>query len=192
MSEESRRSLSMPQDCTTIKYSPNGEPSRDLKNDKLDVEIRRNAPITLLPFVDYFEGFDEVEAVKKIFGKDTADVLRNLKVEFFSSQFGYMSVSDEDGHLLVSTHHLKNSEFDILYLDIVHELFHVKQFMDGKKLFLDEFEYVDSPIEIEAYKFTVDEAKRIGMPITEIIEYLKVEWVDEEAHGRLIKTLGLS
>jgi hypothetical protein len=191
MSEEPRRSLSMPQDRATIKYSPNGEPSRDLKNDKLDVEIRRNAPITLLPFVDYFEGFDRVEAVKKIFGKDTAEILRNLKVEFFSSQFGYMSVSDQDGHLLVSAHHLKNSEFDILYLDIVHELFHVKQFMDGKKLFLDEFEYVDSPIEIEAYKFTVDEAKRIGMPIGEIIEYLKVEWVDDEAHRRLIKTLGL-
>lgn len=158
---------------------------------QLDVEIRRNAEITLLPFTDYFRGFDKVPAVKKIFGSETAKVLRNLRVEFFSSRFGYMGVSDEDGHILISTHHLRNSDFKILYLDIVHELFHVKQFMDGKKLFMDEFEYVDSPIEIEAYRFTVEEAKRIGMPISEIIEYLKVEWVDEEAHSRLVKTLGL-
>ena len=64
--------------------------------------------------------------------------------------------------------------------------------MDGKKLFLDEYEYVDSPIEVEAYEFTVKEARRIGMSIGEIIEYLKVEWVSEEAHLRLVKALKLS
>lgn len=148
--------------------------------------------VRLLPFTEYFKGFDQVAAVKRIFGKNTSVVLKNLKVEFFSSKFGYMGVSDEDGHLMVSTYHLKNSDFKVLYLDIIHELFHVKQFMDGRKLFLDEYEYVDSPIEIEAYRFTVEEAKRIGMPIPEIVEYLKVEWVDEEAHSRLIKALSLS
>ena len=130
--------------------------------------------------------------MKKIFGKNTSQVLKKLKVEFFSSRFGYMGVSDEDGHLLASTYHLKNSDFKVLYLDIIHELFHVKQYMDGKKLFLEEFEYVDSPIEVEAYKFTVEEATRIGMSISEIVEYLKVEWVDEEAHLRLVKALKLS
>jgi hypothetical protein len=162
------------------------------KSDNLNVGIRRDASITLLPFTDYFSGFDRVAAVKEIFGKDTTAVLKNLKVEFFSSRFGYMGVSDEDGHILISTHHLKSAEYNVLYLDIVHELFHVKQFMEGKKLFMDEFEYVDSPIEVEAYKETVKEAKRIGMSNSEIVEYLKVEWVNEEAHARLVKTLGLS
>lgn len=158
----------------------------------MNVEIERDVNVRLLPFTEYFKGFDQVAAVKRIFGKNTSVVLKNLKVEFFSSKFGYMGVSDEDGHLMVSTYHLKNSDFKVLYLDIIHELFHVKQFMDGRKLFLDEYEYVDSPIEIEAYRFTVEEAKRIGMPIPEIVEYLKVEWVDEEAHSRLIKALSLS
>lgn len=157
-----------------------------------NVEIRRDASATLFPFTDYFKGFDKVEAVKEIFGEETPDILNRLRIEFFSSRFGYMGVNEEDGHILISTYHLKNSETAILYLDIVHELFHVRQFMDGKKLFLDEFEYVDSPIEVEAYRFTIKEAKRIGMPIQEIIEYLKVEWVDQEAHARLVKTLGLS
>ena len=163
-----------------------------MTKNELNVQIRRGAKITLVPFTDYFKGFDRVDAVKRIFGKGTAETLKNLKVEFFSSRFGYMGVSDEDGHILISTHHLKNAELKVLYLDIVHELFHVKQFMDGKKLFLDEYEYVDSPIEVEAYKFTVKEAKRIGMAVGEIIEYLKVEWVNEEAHARLVKALGLS
>ncbi len=130
-------------------------------------------------------------ALKRIFGPRTAEVLKNVKVEFYSSKFGYMGVNDEDGHVLISLHHLRNSEFEVLYLDIIHELFHVKQFMDGKKLFLDEFEYVDSPVEIDAYKFTVEEARRIGMTEKEIVEYLKVDWVDEKQHKRFVKTLGL-
>jgi len=112
-------------------------------------------------------------------------------VEFFSFKFGYMGVSDVDGHILISTHHLNNSDFRVLYLDVVHELVHVKQFMDGKQLFSSEFEYVDSPIEIEAYIHTVKEARRIGMSDEEIKEYLKVEWIDDEAHKRLVESVGL-
>lgn len=162
-----------------------------MKATLLDVVIRRDAPVDLHPFTDYFKGFERVEAVRSLFGPKTAKVLSTLKVEFFSAKFGYMSVSDVDGHLLISTHHLKNSNMNIIYLDVVHELYHVKQFMEGKKLFRDEFEYVDSPIEIPAYRFTVAEAKRIGMSRKEIIEYLKVEWVDEKQHLRLVKAAGL-
>jgi hypothetical protein len=92
----------------------------------------------------------------------------------------------------MSAHHLKNSDEKVLYLDVIHELFHVKQFMEGKKLFQEEFDYVDSPIEVPAYRFTVEEAKRIGMGRDEISEYLKVEWVDAKQHKRLLKTLELS
>ena len=163
-----------------------------MKEPELGVEIRRNAEVKLFPFMDYFVGFEKVAAVRSLFGAKTVQVLRNLKVEFFSLRFGYMSVSDEDGHILISTNHLKNADLKVVYLDIVHELFHVAQFMEGKNLFQSEFEYVDSPIEVPAYQFTVEEAKRIGMSMTEIVEYLKVEWVTEEQHARLVKTLALS
>jgi len=164
----------------------------DLKSSKeLGVEIKRNAEVRLYPFTDFFKGFEKVEAVRSTFGDKTEEVLNNLKVEFFSFRFGYMGVSDVDGHLLISTHHLRNSNFKILYLDVVHELVHVKQFMEGKQLFNSEFEYVDSPVEIEAYRHAVNGARRIGMSGDEIIEYLKVEWVDEEAHKRLVKAVGL-
>jgi hypothetical protein len=158
---------------------------------ELGVDINRNVEVKLYPFTSFFKGFDKLEAVRSTFGDKTEEVLNNLRVEFFSFRFGYMGVSDEDGHILISTHHLKNSEFKILYLDVVHELVHVRQFMDGKVLFNSEFEYVDSPVEVEAYRHAVKEAKRIGMSDKEIIEYLKVEWVDPEAHKRLVEACGL-
>ena len=164
----------------------------DQDGEKLGVKISRDAEIVLEPFTKYFRGFDRVPAVRALFNEATEKVLNNLRVEFFSSKFGYMGVSDEDGHILISTHHLKNSDFKILYLDIVHELCHVKQFMDGKQIFSSEFEYVDSPIEVEAYKMTVKEAKRIGMTNDEISEYLKVEWINEEQHKRLVQSVELN
>jgi hypothetical protein len=160
-------------------------------SEKLGVWINRNANVVLHPFTEFFKGFDKIDAVRSTFGEKTEEVLANLKVEFFSFRFGYMGVSDVDGHILISTYHLQSSDFRVLYLDVVHELVHVKQFMDGKQLFNSEFEYVDSPIEVEAYKHCVNEAKRIGMTDEEIIDYLKVEWVDSDSHKRLVEAVGL-
>jgi hypothetical protein len=155
------------------------------------VRIIRSGNVKLFPFTDFFQGFDKVEAVRSTFGARTEEVLRNLKVEFFSFKFGYMAVSDVDGHILVSTHHLQNSDFKELYLDVIHELVHVKQFMEGRELFNSKYEYVDNPTEIEAYKKAVSEARRIGMTEEEIVDYLKVEWLNEEMHRRLVETVGI-
>jgi hypothetical protein len=161
----------------------------DLKD--LGVNIRRDVKTTLYPFTEYFEGFDNVVAIRKLFGEKTAEVLRDLRVEFYSSKFGYMGVSDEDGHILISAHHLRNADPLVLYLDVVHELHHVKQFFDGRELFSQEYEYVDNPIEVEAYRATVEEARRIGMSEPQIMEYLRIEWITEEQLARLAKATGV-
>ena len=157
----------------------------------LGVTLPKGVEASLRPFTDYFEGFDRVQVVKQLFGENVKEVLANLKVEFFSARWGYMSTSDRDGHLLISTHHLDNSDFRTVYLDIVHELCHVKQFFDGRTLYDDRFAYVDSPVEIEAYRTTVKEARRIGMSDKEISEYLRVEWNSEEEHRRLLSHMGI-
>ncbi|MGI0090824.1 MAG: hypothetical protein ACREBS_03855 [Nitrososphaerales archaeon] len=157
----------------------------------LGVEIKRETKIQLYPFTEYFQGFENVPPIKSLFGNKANEILDKLKVEFYSSKFGYMGVSDEDGHIMISSHHLRTGDFVTLYLDIVHELHHVKQFMDGKKLFLMEYEYVDSPIEVEAYLPTVQEARRIGLNDEQIIEYLKIDWISTEQHERLVNRMGL-
>lgn len=190
----------MPQPSTRDSYTFNSSKSNSATADQLldsreprlpDVQINREAKVNLYPFNDYFVGFENVPVVRKLFGDKTDQVLRNLKVEFYSARFGYMAVSDEDGHLLISAYHLRTADSAIIYLDVVHELHHVKQFMDGKELFLNDFEYVDSPIEIEAYVGTVDEARRIGFSDDEIIEYLKIEWITDEQMQRLVERMGL-
>ena len=156
-----------------------------------NTKIEREGPLNRYNFTDFFKGFDQVPIIKKTFGKNVVEILNNLEVEFNSFRRGYMGVSDDDGHLVVNTHHLKNSDYKILYLDVVHELIHVKQFMDGKDLFDEDYEYVDRPTEIEAYQITVDEAKKIGMNDHEIFDYLQVDWIDDESHKRLAKTVGI-
>ena len=164
---------------------------RSTGRSQLPVSIDRGASITLHPFLKHFKGFEKIGAVRAIFGSKTEEVLGKLKVEFFSSRFWYMGVSDEDGSMLVSTHHLKGADLKILYLDVIHELHHVKQFQDGRPLFDPKYEYPDNPTEVEAYKYTVAEAIRIGMPEAEIVEYLKVEWMTPAQHKRLARRMGL-
>jgi hypothetical protein len=157
----------------------------------LNVSIERRAPTRLLPFRRFFRGFEEVPAIRELFGKQTSRILRDLKVEFFSARFGYMGTSDVDGHLLISSHHLHDSPFRTVYLDLVHELCHVKQFRAGRPLFYPKLSYVDAPSEIEAYKLTIEEGRRIGMTKRQLIDYLKVEWITPAEHRRLCRRCGL-
>jgi hypothetical protein len=157
---------------------------------RLKVEIVRNVPVTTHPFTDYFKGFEKVEAVRKIFGEKTEEVLRNLRVEF-GGRGGYMGVSDVDGHLLISAHYIKEGDIVDIYLDIIHELVHVRQFMEGKKLFDDNFSYVRRPTEVEAYWLTVEEAKRLGLSDERICEYLKTEWMSARDLERLAEAVNV-
>jgi Zn-dependent peptidase ImmA (M78 family) len=161
------------------------------KSPAFDVHIQRSVPIVLYPLKSFFRGLERVQALRDIFGKDTERVLNSMKVEFYSSRWGYMGVNDKDGHILISAHHMRHSPKRTLYLDIIHELYHIKQHRDGKKLFLDDFDYFDSPIEMEAYEFTVKEARRIGMTDKQIVRYLEVPWADKKQLNKFVRHLGL-
>jgi len=156
-----------------------------------DVQIPRIVRLKYRPFLDYFKGFEDVEAVRGIFGPQTKAALRRLKVEFFSSKWGYMGVSDEDGHLVVSTHYLRTGNRRDIYLDVVHELVHVRQFKEGKELFPEGFNYPDAPTEIEAYRVCITEGRRLGMTDRELFQYLKVEWMDEKDLRKLAGNVGV-
>ncbi len=155
------------------------------------VRIPRNVPIHYEHFTDRFHGFDEVAAVREIFGNRTRAVLRALRVEYFSVPWGYMGVSDQDGHLIISTHYLKKGKPRDIYLDVVHELVHVRQFGEGKVLFPDGIGYADTPTEIEAYKHCLTEGRRLGMTDRDLFEYLRVEWMTEKELRKLARNVGV-
>ena len=156
-----------------------------------DVVIPKIIRLRYERFLDHFKGFEDVDAVRGIFGPRTKAVLRALKVEFFSSKWGYMGVSDEDGHLVVSTHYLRTGNRRDIYLDVVHELVHVRQFREGKELFPEGFNYPDAPTEIEAYKVCIAEGRRLGMTDRDLFRYLKVEWMDESDLRKLARNVGV-
>ena len=140
------------------------------------------------PFSDYFKGFEKVEAVRRIFGETTEDVLCNLRVELVPFA-GYMGVDDSKGHLLVNPRYLKNGNTVDLYLDVIHELVHIRQRMDGKALFDTQYSYAQRPTEVEAYRYVVEEARRLGLRDKRICEYLKVPWMSREEWRKLASTL---
>ncbi len=154
------------------------------------MRIIRKAKPTTYPFTTYFKGFEKVEAVRRIFDTETEKVLANLKVEFAGFR-GYMGVSEADGHLLISAKYLNEGNKTDLYLDIIHELVHVKQFMERKELFDSDFTYVERPTEIEAYRYAVQEARRLGLSEKRICEYLKTEWMSDADFRRLVKSVGI-
>jgi hypothetical protein len=155
---------------------------------RLHVNITRNVPVATYPFLDYFKGFENVDAVKQIFDKDTKKVLSNLRVEFVGRR-GYMGVSEIDGHMIISADYLKTGNRVDIYLDFVHELVHVKQFMEGKELFDHNYSYVERPTEVEAYRFAVEEARRLGLSDRRICHYLKTEWMTDDEFNRLAKAV---
>ncbi len=140
-------------------------------------------------FTDYFKGFENTKAVRGIFGDDTEKVLNNLKVDFMG--FGYMGVDNDTGHLLVNARYLKNGDRIDIYLDVIHELCHVKQWLEGRELFDNKYGYVDRPTEVEAYRYTIQEAKRIGLSDERILDYLHTEWISSAELQQLARNLGM-
>jgi len=141
-------------------------------------------------FTDYFRGFEKVEAVREIFGEKTERVLNNLKVEF-TWVGGYMWVNGANGNLMISSRYLNTGDRTDVYLDLIHELVHVRQFMEGKELFDIHYGYTERPTELEAYRHAVQEAKRLGLNDERICRYLKTEWMNDRDFRLLTQTLNI-
>jgi hypothetical protein len=142
-------------------------------------------------FTDYFKGFEKLEAVQGIFGERAEEILRDLKVDL--TWFGgYMFVENSNGHLVVSARYLKNGDKIDIYLDLIHELCHIKQLMEGKELFDPQYSYVERPTEVEAYRYTVQEARRLGLSDRRICEYLKTEWISDRDLKFLAKAVNVT
>jgi len=157
---------------------------------QIKTEIVRDPGLRRCMFVDCFLHFEKVEIVRRLFGEETEHVLRNLIVEF-TEETKYMRISEVDGHLMVNPQYLSNAETVDLYLDIIHELVHVKQLSEGKQLFDKNYSYVDRPTEVEAYRIAVEEARALGLDDESISRYLRSALVGEEEFKQLTKKLDL-
>ncbi|HXW67418.1 MAG TPA: hypothetical protein VEL82_06045 [Thermoplasmata archaeon] len=93
--------------------------------------------------------------------------------------------------IVVGQSHLRDSPALVLFMDIYHELCHVRQRRGGANLWEPGVRYVDRWTEIEAYRLVVDEARELGVSDRFLRDYLKVEWISAAEHRVLLGTLGV-
>ncbi len=137
---------------------------------------------------DVFPDIRTYDILSAIFAdaKEISDVISNIKVTVVDEP-NEMFVDNDDGTITIGLAHLGSSSDEVLYLDIVHELCHVKQHIQGRDLYDRRTAYVDRETEIEAYRITVLEARRIGLGDEAIFDYLRVPWITPEEHQRLAR-----
>ncbi len=157
---------------------------------KLEVTFDRSPGLGRHPFLAVFMGFGNVPAVRGVLGRATETILSGLGVDVQDTG-AYLHVDDDAGTIVVDRAYLRSAAEVYLYLDVIHELVHIRQLNQGLDLFDHNYSYVERPTELEAYRVGVKEARRIGLSDEEIAAYLKVEWLSEHDFGRFLEILGI-
>lgn len=141
---------------------------------------------------DIFAGLETSSTLLRVFGTKTemTKILRHLKLRIEDTNWG-LWLDKHTGTICIGYKHLSTAKMDFLYLDVIHVLVHVRQFLEGRELYDQAFEYVDRPTELEAYRYTVAEARKIGMREEEILRYLRMDAVDDSELGKLMEKIGV-
>lgn len=158
----------------------------------MEIRIHRELPPGRYRLEEVHPQIRSFGVLKEIF-PDEAErekVLAELDV-YVVDEPRQMYVDNNDGSIVIGHGHLSHFSQEIIHLDIVHELCHVRQHLQGRDLYDRRHAYVDRPTEIEAYELTVREARRIGFTEEAILDYLRVPWITAEEHRRLAVRLGV-
>jgi hypothetical protein len=104
---------------------------------------------------------------------------------------GYVWVDDEfPAIILVERYYRQGSPLD-LYLDLIHELTHLRQLAEWQDVWDERFPYVDRPTEIEGYAVAIEEGLRLGMTEAEIFHHLSNPWMTTAEVRRLRQNVEL-
>ena len=109
----------------------------------------------------------------------------------FAKEIGWKPFTTPSDCIVVGRSHITRSPSITVYLDILHELYHVFQRRAGRDLWDISDGYAGSSTEIEAYAFAIKEARRLGASDQYLRKYLEVEWIDRKEHARLLRNLGI-
>ncbi|MBI3859324.1 MAG: hypothetical protein HY296_03665 [Thaumarchaeota archaeon] len=141
---------------------------------------------------EVFTGLEGSHSLSKIFGSkaEMTKILRHLKLRIEPNDSG-LWLDRDTGTICIGYRHLSGAKLDFLYLDVIHVLVHVRQFLEGKELYDQAFEYVERPTELEAYRYTVAEARRVGLDDNEILRYLRMDATDDSELGKLVEKIGV-
>lgn len=100
-------------------------------------------------------------------------------------------VSPGSDCIVVGKGHLHDSPALMLFMDIYHELCHVRQRQGGANLWEPGVSYVKRWTEVEAYRFVVKEARALGVSDEFLRDYLLVEWITAKEHRELLAEMSV-
>jgi len=154
--------------------------------------VGRTAGVGEHKLAEVFSGLEESSALVSVFGteEELAKTLGHLKLRVEPFDSG-LWLDRDTGTICIGFKHLSTAKSDFLYLDVIHVLVHVRQFLEGRELYDQAFEYVERPTELEAYRYTVAEARRVGLNEDEILRYLRLDAADDSELGRLMEKIGV-
>jgi hypothetical protein len=102
---------------------------------------------------------------------------------------GYAFVDVERPCIVISEWYFREgAELDV-YLDLLHELTHLRQLEDGFDVWDERFPYVDRPTEVEAYAVAIEEGRRLGMTDLDVEEHLSNPWMAASEVARLLSNV---
>ena len=171
----------------------------------------RIRPAGRYPLLEVFRGFAETPPFRKYPGDDVA-IRRQAEATWATvsdgpgwmyvaprktppevRRAGFRMVESPHDEIVVARDYLVRGPALSVYLDIIHEFLHILQRKQGRELWPGlKVPYVDRHTEIEAYAFSIAEARRLGVPDTYLRRYLKVSWISRTDYLRLLKNLGVS
>ena len=154
--------------------------------------MKRGTGVGEYRLVEVFKGLEDSDTLQKVFGsrEEMTKILGHLKLRVETKDTG-LWLDRDTGTVCVGHRHLTSAKADFIYLDVIHVLVHVRQFLEGKELYDQAFEYVERPTELEAYRSTVAEARRVGMNENEILKYLRMDAADDSELGKLMEKIGV-
>lgn len=159
----------------------------------ISLRIRRDIGAGEYQLGDVCSDLHTVEEIRRLLeerGLDS-DFVTRTKVLVDDSRDFYMYVDDKEKRLVACLGHIRESDPMTVYLDFLHELVHIFQLHDGRNLYDRRFKYVRRATEIEAYMVAVNEGRRHGMGERELMDYLSVDWISEQEHMELARSVGL-
>jgi hypothetical protein len=172
--------------------------------------VNRDIPLGRHPLLDAFPGLDRLSTAERhepnasrrqklhhgthveIVAEDVWIYVAPHEIPPEAGRFWKPVLAQGEDCIVVGESHLRESPLLILFLDIFHELCHIRQLHDGAELRDRRYSYVTRPTEVEAYKFVVDEGRRLGVKDAVLRDYLKVEWIDAKEFRQLLETMGVA
>ncbi len=102
---------------------------------------------------------------------------------------GYCYVDVAVPAVTVTEQYYRNGNDLDLYLDLAHELTHLRQHLEGENIWDHDTPYVDRSTEIEGYAVAIEEGRRLGMTEADVRNHLSNPWMSKEEVTRLLENI---